>query len=67
MERNDTYLRRQTPISTCFQLIIDLPHLLSLFHPSSLLHTLLPSLLNSYSASILDLHAIMVAGPSSPP
>ena len=51
---------------TYLQLIIDLPHLLSLFHPCFLLHTLLPSVLHSYSASILYPHAMGV-GLSSPP
>ena len=32
--RNDTYLKRLTPFCIYFQLIINLPHLLSLLHPS---------------------------------
>ena len=42
MKRKDTYLPRITPFCTDFQLIIDLPHVLSLFfHSSFSLRTLL--------------------------
>ena len=61
------YLRMKTnSFCTYFLLLVDLPHLLSLLHPSCLLHTLSPSLLNSYSAPILHPHAIGV-DLSSPP
>ena len=64
--KKDTSLRRLTPFCAHFQLVIDLPHLLSLFHPSFLLHTPSLSILNSYSASTLHPHA-MGMGLSSPP
>ena len=63
---NDTYLRRLTLFGIYFHVIINVPHLLSLFHPSFLLHTLPPSLRNYFSASILHPPAMGV-GLSSPP
>ena len=64
-KRLPIHLPRLAPFCTCFQLIFDLPvpYLLSLFDLSFFTFhtsTLLPSLLNSYSASILHPHAMGV-------